>query len=74
MNQSPLEKAIELAGGVGNVARTFGISQVAIHKWRLRGKVPAERVLELEAATDGKITRYQLRPDVFGGAPEGRAA
>ncbi len=34
------------------------------------GRVPAERVLAIEAATHGKVTRYDLRPDVFGPAPD----
>ncbi len=32
--------------------------------WRNRG-VPAERVLEIEAATEGKVTRHELRPDLY---------
>jgi hypothetical protein len=46
------------------------ISQPAVHRWRARGKAPADRVIYLEHATQGKVTRYQLRPDVFGPAPD----
>jgi len=66
MNASPLETALRLAGGVTAVAKAFGISQPAIHRWRARGKPPADRVLDLERATGGQVTRHQLRPDVFG--------
>ena len=45
------------------------ISTQAIYKWRGKG-VPAERVLLLERLSDGAVTRYQLRPDVFGRTPE----
>lgn len=60
------EKAIELLGGPAAAGRLFGISRVAVHMWQQRGKVPAERVLEVERATEGAVSRYQLRPDVFG--------
>ncbi len=33
-------------------------------------RVPAHRCLAIEAATKGAVTRYELRPDVFGPAPE----
>ena len=69
MNASPLETAIRLAGGVPAIARAFEISQPAIHRWRARGKPPADRVIALERATMGRVTRYQLRPDIFGVDP-----
>ena len=70
MNASPLETAIRLAGGVPAVAKALDISQPAVHRWRARGKAPADRVIHLEHATQGKVTRYELRPDVFGPAPD----
>lgn len=69
MNATPLEIAIRLAGGVPAVAKALDISQPAIHRWRARGKPPANRVIYLERATNGKVTRYDLRPDVFGPEP-----
>lgn len=38
--------------------------------WRGR-RVPAERCLAIEQATGGAVTRYELRPDIFGQAPAG---
>jgi len=29
------------------------------------GRVPAERVLAIENATDGVISRHELRPDLY---------
>lgn len=74
MNATPLEIAIRLAGGVPTVAKTMDISQPAVHRWRARGKAPAGRVIDLERATGGRVTRYELRPDVFGPAPTDAAA
>ncbi len=59
-----LEQAIEAAGGVGALARTLGIAQPSVSAWN---RIPAERVLAVEAATG--IARSILRPDLY---PESR--
>ena len=56
-----LTEAIERAGGLQALGRMLGISKQAIDQWR---RVPAERVLEVERLTG--VSRYLLRPDVFG--------
>lgn len=50
-------------------------TQSLISHWE-SGKVtvPAERCVVIETATDGAVSRYDLRPDVFGAAPADRAA
>jgi DNA-binding transcriptional regulator YdaS (Cro superfamily) len=70
---TPLDKAIEAAGGVAKMAASIGLSPNVVSNWRGRGQVPAERCLAVEAATGGAVTRYDLRPDVFGKAPSKRA-
>lgn len=61
---SPLKKAIENAGGVAALARALNVTSQAISQW---DRVPAERVIQVEVVTG--VTRYDLRPDVFGPAP-----
>jgi len=56
-----LQEAIRCAGGMHALGRKLGITHQAIAQWR---RVPAERVLEVERLTG--ISRYRLRPDVFG--------
>ena len=68
MNKSPMDTAVDRAGNTSALARSLGISHTAVRKWRLLGRPPAERVLDIERVTG--ISRYQLRPDVFGPAPE----
>jgi DNA-binding transcriptional regulator YdaS (Cro superfamily) len=58
-----LEHAIEAAGGVVALADAIGISKQAVSGWE---QCPAERVLQVEAATKGIVSRYRLRPDIFG--------
>src|SRR6188508_3458680 len=60
MRDPGLNEAIEVAGGVTELARRVGISQPSISNW---DKVPAERVLVVEAATG--IDRKVLRPDLY---------
>lgn len=68
----PLDKAIEHAGGVTALADKLGVRQSVVSNWKTRGddpKVPADRCIAIEQATEGVVTRYDLRPDVFGVAP-----
>lgn len=50
-------------------ARLLRISQPAISKL-LSGKFKPSPKTAIAAEATGKITRYQLRPDVFGDAPD----
>jgi DNA-binding transcriptional regulator YdaS (Cro superfamily) len=65
-----IEKAIEICGGQTALAKALGIKQSAISNWINRGQVPPDRCLAVEVSTRGKVTRYDLRPDVFGEPPE----
>lgn len=38
-------------------------------RWWLKNTPPANRCLAIEAATNGAVTRYELRPDVYGEPP-----
>jgi TorA maturation chaperone TorD len=61
MSDSGLDEAIRAAGGVSELARRIGISQPSVSNW---SRVPAERVLAVEAATG--VARATLRPDLYG--------
>jgi TorA maturation chaperone TorD len=60
MRDRGLSEAIQAVGGVSELARRVGISQPSVSNW---DKVPAERVLAVEAATG--IARMRLRPDLY---------
>lgn len=51
------------------LAGLLGIGPGAISQWR---QVPAERVLEVERLTG--VSRYDLRPDIYGPPPSQRRA
>ena len=65
MRDPGLDRAIAVAGGVGSLARKIGIAQPSVSNW---SRVPAERVLTVEAVTG--VSRVELRPDLFGERPE----
>lgn len=71
MRMTPIQKAIQHAGGVSALAARMGVTYQAIQQWEKTGRVPAERAIELERATDGEVTRHELRPDLY---PEERVA
>jgi len=64
MRDAGLDEAIRAAGGVGALAQKIGISQPSVSNW---ARVPAERVVAVEAATG--VTRTVLRPDLYGEQP-----
>lgn len=72
--KTPLEQAIEAAGGQVALGRAIGVSQQRIWWWLNKGaaKIPAEFVLAIEAATG--MSRHDLRPDVFGPRASDHAA
>lgn len=64
--EGALREAVEAAGGQNATAEKLGTTQSTVWAWihKLR-KVPAERVVDLERACGGRITRHQLRPDLY---------
>ncbi|GGD58015.1 YdaS family helix-turn-helix protein [Pseudoxanthomonas indica] len=52
------------------LARVCGQKPQAVTRW-LKTKAPAKHCVAIEEATGGVVTRYDLRPDVFGSAPVG---
>jgi len=60
MRDPGLSAAIQAVGGVSELARRVGISQPSVSNW---DKVPAERVVAVEAATG--VPRMRLRPDLY---------
>jgi TorA maturation chaperone TorD len=64
MRDPGLSEAIQAVGGVSELARRIGISQPSVSNW---DKVPAERVLAVEAASG--VERMRLRPDLYRAPP-----
>lgn len=61
-----LRRAKDLIGTELGLADVVGVTQPSVNYMLNRGKkVPSEWCLPLEAATGGKVTRHQLRPDLY---------
>jgi len=70
MDTSHIKSAIESCGGKAVLARQINVSPQVVWQWADgRRPVPAHHCMAIEEATEGKVTRYDLRPDVFGPAP-----
>ncbi|ALR08233.2 helix-turn-helix domain-containing protein [Xylella fastidiosa] len=64
-----IDIAINKLGSVSALAASLGVRQSAISNWRARGRVPAERCIDIERVTNGAVSCRELRPDVFGACP-----
>ncbi|MCR6672168.1 YdaS family helix-turn-helix protein [Devosia ginsengisoli] len=62
-----LQRAVEIIGGPTEAGRVFDITPQAVDQWEI---CPPGRVLGIESAAGGQVTRYELRPDIYGDAPE----
>ncbi len=59
-----LERAIAIVGSQKRLAQLCGVRQQAVQFW-LKLHLPAERVLQVERAANGIVTRHELRPDIY---------
>lgn len=64
-----VKAAVEAFGTQTALADALGIERSAVSQWK---QIPHKRVLDIEAKSDGRVTRQQLRPDLY--PPEADAA
>ena len=62
---TPLERAIAVVGSLSDLAKAISVSPQVVSNWQKRG-IPANRVLDIERATNGVVSRHELRSDIFG--------
>jgi TorA maturation chaperone TorD len=66
MGGNALAAAVDLVGGQAKLARILGVTQPNVWHWLHKSeRVPGEYVLKIEEATGGRITRHDLRPDLY---------
>lgn len=65
MKENPAKRAANAAGGQSALARLIGCTPQAVQRMCATGHVPAERVLQIEAAVRANVTRHELRPDLY---------
>lgn len=47
---------------ITDLAKALGISTPSIVQWK---KIPAERAVQIEQVSGGRVTRRELRPDLY---------
>lgn len=66
MSRQALRHAVKIVGSQAALAREIKVSQPRLWAWLNKvDRIPAEFCAAIETATGGKITRKQLRPDIF---------
>lgn len=73
-----IDRAVALLGSQAKLAQAVGCSQQYI-SWLLADanrRISAEMSIDFDRATDGTVSKHDLRPDIFGRRPSksGRAA
>jgi DNA-binding transcriptional regulator YdaS (Cro superfamily) len=64
-----LRRAVELFDNPTRLAAAIGYSQHAVwHALNKRGQVSPQMAIAIHKTTKGKVTKQQLRPDIFGDA------
>lgn len=70
--KTSLQKAVQISGGQVALARKLTeimgrtIKQQHVWTWLNETRVlPAEYAIPIEKATDGQVSRYELRPDIY---------
>ena len=67
MAKKPIfDRIVAVVGTQTALARALGVKPQALTKWKNTDRIPANRVLDVERLTG--ISRYEMRPDVFGRA------
>ncbi len=68
-----IQRAADLLGGQSELARQLSalgapgdtITPQGVSYWCRSGRLPAERVLDVERLTQGRVSRHDLRPDLY---------
>jgi DNA-binding transcriptional regulator YdaS (Cro superfamily) len=64
---SAIKEAVRLAGGPTALAKKINVKTPTVCQWLSKKRpVPSGRCLAIEQAVDGRVTRYELCPEVFG--------
>ena len=67
IDRSSLQRVFEAAGSQAELARRLRISQQSVNRWARKGRVPLDRLPQIERAVGGAVTRVDLAPDLFEG-------
>ncbi len=72
--KSHIKRAIGHYGSQAKLAEAMGCSQQQIAYLLKASSVTAEMALKIDAATNGKVSKHDLRADIFGAREKASAA
>lgn len=72
--RNAMQRVVAITESKAVIAEKCRQPRQAVDRWCRTGQVPANHCIPIEELTGGEVTRYDLRPDVFGKAPQERAA
>ena len=53
-------------GSLYALSKKLNLQPNAVYQWQARKRVPFKHLREIEVLSEGRVTRKQLRPDIFG--------
>lgn len=60
-----IEAAIEEFGSETKLANAAGVAQASINESKKKNRIGHKLALAIDAATDGKVSKHDLRPDIW---------
>ncbi|SDG35191.1 transcriptional regulator [Pelagibacterium luteolum] len=69
-----ISRAVRYHGSQSKLAAKVGCSQQQIAYLLKAKSITAEMAMRIDAATEGEVSKHQLRPDIFGPAQTESAA
>lgn len=61
-----IKRAIAIVGSTHKLGKAIGVPQRSVANWSKNVRVRPEACAAIEQATEGKVSRRDLRPDLFG--------
>ena len=62
---NPVQRAVKACITQSALAEKVGVRPQAVQQWVASGRVPAKRVIAVERATGGRVTRHELDPELY---------
>lgn len=63
--RNAMQRAVDLYGSEAKLAEAVGVSQPAVSKAKLTGKVSDRLAIAVHRATGGRVPGNELRPDLW---------
>lgn len=74
VRESAIGQAVAVCGSQTELARRCGVQQGHVWYWLRMGRVPAGHCRAVSQATNGRVSVYDLRPDIFSEAPDSQGS